>query len=109
MFYEIINTVKQIEEDVVFDVEAPSHWYAITYENNKLILLEIDEYHFNGDEWGEVEVKINKSKIKEINCTLEEYLKLVIRFFKAKMIYKEHQYPTDNYVIEKIDVVIQNE
>lgn len=55
---------------------------------------------------GGIEVKTNKSKIKEINCTLEEYLKLVIRFFKAKMIYKEHQYPTDNYVIEKIDVVI---
>ena len=109
MFYDVINTVKEIEENVTYDVEAPSHWYAISYENNKLKLSEIDEYHENGDEWGEMITKTNVCKIKEYECTLEEYLKFVIRFFNAKMLYEQHEYPSKNYVVKKIDVVIQND
>lgn len=108
-FNNVINVVREYEEEVLFDVEAPDHWYSITYENNKLKLSEVDEYHQNGDEWGEIITKTNVYKIEEYKCTLEEYLKFVIRFFNAKMLYRQHEYPSENYVVEKIDVVMQND
>lgn len=109
IFNDVIKVVKEYEEEVLFDVEAQYYWYSITYENNKLKLSEIDEYHENGDEWGEIITKTNVYKIKEYECTLKEYLKFVIRFFNAKILYRQHKYPSKNYGMEKINVMIQND
>ena len=101
---DVLQKVKEIEEEVLFDVEAPSHYYDINYENGKIILRENDEYHFNGDEWGEIEVKTNTYIIGEFDCTIEEYINFIICFYKKKLIYQEHQYPSDIDVITKISI-----
>ncbi len=105
VFYDVVKSVTEYEEDILFDVEAPSHWYCVTYDNDKIILQEIDEYHYNGDEWGEICTKTNVCKIDEFECTLTEYVNFVIRFFNEKMLYVQHEYPQRNYVLTKIDVM----
>lgn len=104
LFTNVLAVVGEIEKEVLFDVEAPAHWYEVTYENEQLIIYEIDEYHENGDEWGEMITKCNQYKIESINCSIEEYLKFVVRFFKQKIMYIEYKYPEKNHYIMKIDI-----
>lgn len=104
IFHEVIKCVTEYEEEILFDVEAPQHWYEIVYENNKLKILEIDEYHFNGEEWGEIDSKHNVNVIEEFSCEIIEYINFIIRFFKAKALYVQHEYPQKNYVLTKINI-----
>lgn len=102
LFTNVLEIVGEIEREVLFDVEAPTHWYEVNYENNQLIIYEIDEYYENSDVWGEMTTKFNREKIETINCSIEEYLKFVIHFFRQKIIYIEHKYPAKNHYIMKI-------
>ena len=57
LFTNVLAIVEEMEKEVLFDVEAPAHWYEVNYENEQLIIYEIDEYHNNGGEWGEIITK----------------------------------------------------
>lgn len=100
---EIGSIVREHEEEVLFDVEAPAHWYEVEFKNNKVTLYEIDEYHFNGDEWGEIETSTVYDELETFyNCSLKDFTNFVIQFFETKMLYREHSYPQEAYVYDKI-------
>lgn len=105
IFHDVINVIREYEKDILFDVEAPSHWYNIAYKDNKLIIQEVDDYQYDGDEWGEIYTKSNVSQIHEIECTLEEYLQFVIHFFYQKIEYIQYEYPSKNYILTKIEIM----
>ena len=102
MFNEVRSIVKQYEEELLFDVEAPAHWYEIEYNNGTVTIYEINEYHFNGDEYGEVETSTEYEEIDYFICTLKDFTNFVIQFFQAKAFYREHSYPQEDYVLDKI-------
>ena len=103
LLHEIGLIVREYEEEVLFDVEAPEHWYEVEYRNNNTVILyEIDEYHFNGDEVGEIETSTVYDEIESFNCTLKEFTNFVIQFFETKLLYRNHSYPQEAYVYDKI-------
>ena len=100
----VLAVVEEIEEEVLFDVEAITHWYEVSYEDKQLIIYEIDKYHENCNKWGKIIAKCNQQKIETIDCSIEEYLKFVIHFFKQKIMYIEYKYPANKHSIMKIDI-----
>lgn len=51
MLNQVQSIIEEYEEEVLFDVEAPEHWYEIEFcNNNQMIIYEIDEYKFDGEE-----------------------------------------------------------
>lgn len=88
MLNEIITNVKEYEEEILFDVEAPEHWYEVEFKKDEVILYEVDEYHYNGDEWGEIKTSTTSNEINNWKCTLEEFTNFVIQFFKWNKEYK---------------------
>ena len=101
-YKNVMKVIQNMEEEVLFDVEAPEHWYEIEYVNNHLIIYEIDEYHYNGDEWGEIRTSTNQTAIKEFECSLKEFANFVIQFFETKILYLRASYPQEAYISEKI-------
>ena len=69
-YNNIMKVIQNIEEEVLFDVESPAHWYEIKFNNDELIIYEIDEYDFDGDEWGTIETKTNTTEIERFKCSL---------------------------------------
>ena len=103
LFTNVLAVVGEMEREVLFDVEAPEHWYEVEYRNNNTVILyEIDEYHFNGDEVGEIETSTVYDEIESFNCTLKEFTNFVIQFFETKLLYRNHSYPQEAYVYDKI-------
>ena len=101
-YENVMKVIRNIEEEVLFDVEAPEHWYEIEFKDNKLIVYEIDEYHFNGDEWGEIEIRTNTTEIEEYECSLVEFTNFVIQFYQHQMSYIRTSYPQEAYINNKI-------
>lgn len=103
---DVLKIIDKMENEVLFDVEAPAHWYLIEYDwdNSNLVIYEIDEYSYNGDEWGEIIVKHNKTKIESIRLTNRMYTDFLIQFFKRKIEYIKYEYPTSYGNILKIDI-----
>ena len=103
LLHEIGLIVREHEEEVLFDVEASEHWYEVEFNNNKVTLYEIDEYHFNGDEWGEIKTSTVYDELETFyNYSLKDFTNFVIQFFETKMLYREHSYPQEAYVYDKI-------
>lgn len=61
--------------------EAPSSHYEIEYDmsSQTMIMNFIENYYFDGDNWGEIEVKrYSQSIAKYHDTTVEEYINLLI-------------------------------
>lgn len=101
-YYNVIKVIRDIEEKALFDVEAPMHWYEIEFKDDELIIYEIDEYHFDGDEWGTIDSKEIQTSIKEFECSLKEFTNFVIQFYQNKLLYMRTSYPQEAYILEKI-------
>ena len=67
-------------EEVNFESEANMLYYVVTYNENRVEIYEIEEYHYDGDNWGEIETKQNKYLYHTIEASIEEYLDAVIHF-----------------------------
>lgn len=103
-YNNVIKVIQNIEEEVLFDVEAPAHWYEIEFNDDELIIYEIDEYHFDGDEWGTIETKANITEIKRFECSLIEFTNFVIQFYENQILYMETSYPQEAYITNKITI-----
>ena len=101
-YNNIMKVIQNIEEEVLFDVEAPAYWYEIEFNNDELIIYEVDEYHFDGDEWGTIETKTNTTEIKKFECSLIEFTNFVIQFYDNQISYMKTSYPQKAYIADKI-------
>lgn len=101
-YNNVMKVIQNIEEEVLFDVEAPAHWYEIEFNNNELIIYEVDEYYFDGDEWGTIETKTNTTEIKRFECSLIEFTNFVIQFYDNQISYMKTSYPQKAYIADKI-------
>lgn len=102
MFWKVIDKINEYEENLMYNTECNSYYYLIDYKNKTLIINEVDEYEFDGDEWGEIETKINIIKIKEIECNEIEFINFLIRFYNTRETYIKFEYPENMNVITKI-------
>ena len=61
---DIVEAIEENEE-WAWESEARFKYYSLTYdvETKRLELYFIEEYHFDGDNWGEIEKKISKSRV----------------------------------------------
>lgn len=105
MYYKIINTIKEYEEDLRYDIEAPSHHYLLNFVNGKVLIFVVNVYYEDGDNWGEIETISNSSKIDEIKISIEDYLKFVIRFYDDLIEYEKYEYPSENWILKKIEIM----
>ena len=101
-YNNIMKVIQNTEEEVLFDVEAPAYWYEIEFNNDELIIYEVDEYHFDGDEWGTIETKTNTTEIKKFECSLIEFTNFVIQFYDNQISYMKTSYPQKAYIADKI-------
>ena len=101
-YNNVMKVIQNIEEEVLFDVEAPAHWYEIKFNNDELIIYEVDEYHFDGDEWGTIETKTNTTEIERFECSLVEFTNFVIQYYDNRILYMEASYPQEAYITNKI-------
>ena len=101
-YNNVMKVIQNIEEEVLFDVEAPAHWYEIKFNNDELIIYEVDEYHFDGDEWGAIETKTNTTEIERFECSLVEFTNFVIQYYDNRILYMEASYPQEAYITNKI-------
>ena len=101
-YNNVMKVIQNIEEEVLFDVEAPAYWYEIEFNNDELIIYEVDEYHFDGDEWGTIETKTNTTEIKRFECSLIEFTNFVIQFYDNQISYMKTSYPQKAYIADKI-------
>ena len=101
-YNNVMKVIQNIEEEVLFDVEAPVHWYEIEFNDNELIIYEVDEYHFDGDEWGEIKTSTVYDELKTFDCSLKDFTNFVIQFFENKLQYRTHSYPQEAYICDKI-------
>lgn len=77
LLYDICSTLHEREE-YNFESEANCLYYIVTYTDNKVEIYEVEEYHFDGDDWGTIDVKSNKLLIDTIGCTIEDYLDAIL-------------------------------
>ena len=101
-YNNVMKVIQNIEEEVLFDVEAPAHWYEIKFNNDELIIYEVDEYHFDRDEWGKIETKTNTTEIERFKCSLIEFTNFVIQYYDNRILYMEASYPQEAYITNKI-------
>ena len=105
MLLNDIYTILHDRDECNYESEANCLYYIVTYNNNQVELYEIEEYNFNGDNWGEIEVKANKYLIGTIKTSITEYLDAVITYANtmshpnAKQII-EFEYPYVGHSIE---------
>lgn len=79
LLYDIYKILHEKDKSN-FESEANSLYYIVTYVNNKVMLYEVEEYHFDGDDWGTIDVKHNIRNFKEIEVPIEEYVQAVCIF-----------------------------
>ena len=92
---DIFEAINQHEE-WEWESEAPFHHYEIEYdvEANRIEIFFIEEYHFDGDNWGEIDTKIIKTKVFFAEyISAEKYINLLISMFNNRR-ELEHLYGT---------------
>lgn len=103
MLNQVQSIIEEYEEEVLFDVEAPEHWYEIEFcNNNQMIIYEIDEYKFDGEEQGEIETSLINTEVESIPCTLKQFTNFVIQFYQTQLLYMRASYPQEAYILEKV-------
>ena len=76
--YEILHEA----EEHNFESEANCLYYIVSFYEDQVSIYEVEEYHYDGDNWGEIDVTSNKHKITSIPVTIEEYLKIILQYVK---------------------------
>lgn len=79
LLYDIYKILHEVEE-CNWESEANALYYIVTYIDNQVIIYEVEDYHFDGDNWGEIDVKSYKRKIGHIDVSIEEYLQAVCMY-----------------------------
>lgn len=74
--YEILHK----REEFNFESEANRLYYVVTYDENQIKIYEVEEYHYDGDNWGEIETKSHTHLLEEWYVSIEEYLDSVLRY-----------------------------
>lgn len=80
MLLNKIYDVLKEREECNWESEANSLYYIVTYIDNQVIIYEIEEYHFDGDNFGEIDVKNYKHQIGNIDANIEEYVQAICTY-----------------------------
>ena len=81
---KILETVKEYESDIMFDLEADNVSYVISYDelDKSIIIKEADTYLSNGDDFGVIDSKTNYYTIDTIKgVSIKEYVQTLTYFF----------------------------
>ncbi len=80
--YELLTKIY----DLLYEMEKINcelicgYYYSIKFDNNKLIISQINRESFQGNNWGEIESKYYEHKIDEIKCNQKEYIDLLLKY-----------------------------
>lgn len=97
---EITNTIKKMEEELLYDVECNNHYYKLRYENKEISLSLVESYT-GYDEENNLNSTGRVSSLDSYKGSVEEYCNLVIAIMRDKEIflrYGESEYPYINLV-----------
>lgn len=100
---KVCQICNEVEKNLAYDIEANSHYFLISYKNNKLIIDEIDCYIYY-DECDEIRNKNIVHKIAEIKCNLKDYTETIIALFNAKIEYIRYDYFEYGDIIRNIQI-----
>lgn len=94
--YKIIDYCKDIEDNMLYDHQSISHYYTISYNNNKVTisLLNTDTYN---------NTKIQEKKVIN-NITLKEFTNFVINVYELKLRSKQYSNIELENIIDKITI-----
>lgn len=85
---EIFEAIKYNEEE---GCEAPFSHYEIEYDmsSETMVMNFVENYYFDGDNWGEIEVKRYSQRLAKFEgTTVQEYINLLIMFLNSPEEYK---------------------
>ncbi len=91
---DIVKTVQDYEENE-WDSEARFKFYNVAYDTKTKIVkvFFVEEYHFDGDNWGEIETKSNARKILELeDVSAETYINMLVSVVNADQQELEYYY-----------------
>ena len=105
---KILRTIKEYENDVMFDLEANHVSYVVSYDelNKTIIIKEADTYLSDGDDFGVIDSKTNYYTIDIIqDVSIKEYVQTLTYFFNNSYAYK-HEYSVFNKIVFDDDPTI---
>ena len=105
---KILKTIQEYEDDIMFNLEANHVSYKISYDelNRHIIIMECDTYLYDGDNFGDINGKINYYTIDIIkNVSIKEYVQTLTYFFNNSYVLKD-EYDVFNKIVFDDDVTI---
>ena len=91
---DIVEAINENEE-TAWESEAPFTYYEVEYdiEVKRVEVFFVEEYHYDGDNWGEIETKCNKRRIFFAEHILpQKYMNLLIYVVNADQQELEYEY-----------------
>ena len=105
---QILRTIQEYENDIMYDIEANNVSYVVTYDelNKQIIIKEADTYLFDGDNFGDIDSKTNYYTIDIIqNVSIKEYVVALTYFFNNSYALK-YEYNVFNKIVFDDDPTI---
>lgn len=105
---QILRTIQEYENDIMFDLEANNISYVVSYDelNKHIIIKEADTYDSNSDEWGFIDSKTNYYTIDIIHdVSIKEYVVTLTYFFNNSDALK-YEYSVFNKIVFDDDPTI---
>jgi hypothetical protein len=100
---KILNAISETEE-WVWESEAPFTYYNIKYDikNKEVEVSFIEEYHYDGDNWGEIETMSDENPFyTEVNVSEKDFINLLITVTNSRQ-ELDYRYGT---IVNKINFV----
>ena len=105
---KILETIKEYEKDIMFDLEANHVSYVVSYDelNKQIIIKEADTYDSDSDEWGFIDSKTNYYTIDIIQgVSIKEYVQTLTYFFNNSYALK-YEYDIFDRIVFDDDITI---
>lgn len=103
MFEIIINTIDEMEEELLYDVESINHTYIISYRDDCTIDFSIESTYHN-DSMYELELVHKRDLIFSKIYNLKDYCNLILKILKLQLSYGESEYIHINKI--KIEAIL---
>ena len=97
--YRIIAYCKHIEENCLYDFDATSHYYEVSYEENHVIIDLYNVYIINN----KYKHKLQEQKVID-NITSKEFCNFIIQIYEHKLHIKELSYTDFEIIAPKIKI-----
>ena len=105
---KILETIKEYENDIMFDLEANHVSYVVSYNelDKSIIIKEADTYDSDSDEWGFIDSKTKYYTIDIIKgVSIKEYVQTLTYFFNNSYALK-YEYDVFNKIVFDDDPTI---